>query len=428
MLRCFLALALLALGAHADVRVVDSAGGGAYTQISAAVAAASDGDVILVKSGVYFAFTVNDKSLDIVADVGAAATIQGSVILSGIGVTRRVTLTAFTLRGPATLLSAPSPALIVSGNSGSIRVQGCTIEGFDRPLCDGPNAHGGAAVDISDSADVAFAGCALRGGDGAFRNGYAGSGGRGLGGTSSHVALYDCTVFGGEGGGETPNCPGYGYCCSYGGDGGDGIRWSGASTTFLSHCDVRGGTTGPLPVSGIAVPYGGCSGSGLFVTVFPASSVTARALESTFQRGGPSPGCLSPVADILLNAPSTFQTFTGSARRINATRVAREQQPARVEFFGQPGDQVRLVIGEATQHVFSPTWRGVSLVRRPHPSPVLLAGTIPASGSLTYAWLVPELGLGASSRRLFLQAEFVDPSGQKTLSTPATLVLLDSAF
>ncbi len=426
MLRRILALALLALAAHGDVRVVDSAGGGGYTRISAAVAAAADGDVLLVKSGVYGGFTVSGKALDVVADVGSAATIQGSVVLSGIDVTRRVTLTGFALTGPASLI--PSPTLIVSANTGSIRIQGCTIDGYDQPLCVGPNAHGGAAVDVADSADVAFAGCVLRGGDGAYRNGYGGDGGRGLGGTSSRVALYDCSVIGGEGGGETPSCPGYGYCCSYGGDGGDGIRWSGTSTTFLSQCSVRGGTTGPLPVSGIGVPYGGCSGSGLFVTVFPASIVTARSLQSTFQRGGPSPGCFSLVADILLNAPSTFQVLAGAARRINATRVAREQQPARVEFFGQPGDQVRLVIGEATQHVFSAAWRGVSLVRRPHPSPMLLAGTIPASGSLTYAWLVPELGPGVQARRFFVQAEFVDPSGQKTLSTPATIVFLDAAF
>jgi hypothetical protein len=78
--------------------------------------------------------------------------------------------------------------------------------------------------------------------------------------------------------------------------------------------------------------------------------------------------------------------------------------------------------------VFSTSWRGVlHLLARP-PSAVMQAGTIGANGELITPWSVAELGPLVESRRLFLQPSFVDATGQATLGTPHTLVLLDSAL
>ena len=67
-----LALAVLPSVAHADVIVLDAAGGGDHTSVQSAVNAAADGDIILVKPGDYsgdvFGFSIGDTSLSMVAD------------------------------------------------------------------------------------------------------------------------------------------------------------------------------------------------------------------------------------------------------------------------------------------------------------------------------------------------------------------------
>ena len=69
---------VLATPARADVLVVDAAGGGQYTDIQSAVLAAQDGDVVLVRTGVYGPFDVRAKALDIVAYEGADVRVVGT--------------------------------------------------------------------------------------------------------------------------------------------------------------------------------------------------------------------------------------------------------------------------------------------------------------------------------------------------------------
>ncbi len=406
--------------AHAGVLVVDAAGGGSFTQISAAVAAASDGDVLLVKSGSYSGFALGTKALDIVADVGADVFVQGQVSVSGLAVTRGVTLNGLQIRA-----TSYTPALRLDASTGSIRVQGCTLHGFDQPDCTGTFIPGGHAAVLLDCTDVAFANCTLIGGDGAdFGGSYGYEGGAGLLGTTSRVALYDCTLRGGAGGNASTTC--YAFPGGYAGDGGGGLWVQATPLSFFSNASATGGTAGVNPPG---AGFDGCHGAGL--SVYPYANPTpsiAIALQSTFVAGpGPSV-CSVPIGDIVVAPGATFTTLTGNARRMVARRVVREQQPARIDFFGQPGDEVRLVIGEAPRFLYSSAWSGVSLVRHPHPTPVQIVGTIGPSGTLNESWLVPDLGPGVQSRRFFLQAQFIDPSGRATLGTPATLVLLDSAF
>lgn len=89
------ALALAALSPAQNTIVVDAAAGGDFTDIPPAVAAAGDGDVILVRAGTYSLFTVDGKALAIVGaagvQVGDAGTL-GSVTVSNLPAGRDLVL------------------------------------------------------------------------------------------------------------------------------------------------------------------------------------------------------------------------------------------------------------------------------------------------------------------------------------------------
>jgi hypothetical protein len=90
--RCALLLAALAAPAAADTLIVDDDGGPGvhFTDVPAAIAAASTGDVLVVRDGTYSSFTLH-KALAIVADAGHApqwgeGTAWISDVLSGYSV------------------------------------------------------------------------------------------------------------------------------------------------------------------------------------------------------------------------------------------------------------------------------------------------------------------------------------------------------
>jgi hypothetical protein len=108
-----------------------------------------------------------------------------------------------------------------------------------------------------------------------------------------------------------------------------------------------------------------------------------------------------------------------------APRVTREQQVARIEFLGEPGDHVRLLSSTTPRFVASDPLRGVCHLE---PERTSDAGTLGPDGRLVIGWPVPEQGAGVEERRVHLQAIFTDALGVTTLGTPATVVVLDAAF
>ena len=59
----------IAATARAGIHIVDTSGSGGFATVQAAVDAASDGDVILIRGGTYAGFTISGKSLVLQADV-----------------------------------------------------------------------------------------------------------------------------------------------------------------------------------------------------------------------------------------------------------------------------------------------------------------------------------------------------------------------
>lgn len=407
-----------ALHAHAraDVRVVAASGGGAFTDLPAAVAAANDGDVLLVKSGTYSAFTITNKSLDVVADAGASVIVLGTSKVQQLAATRSVSLTGLALRGPAGTGSNIGTALHLLNDVGSVRVQGCDLAGHDGNACT-ENAWGGSALFANNCSDVALARCSLAAGDaGDFRldGGYGGYGGDCLQGLNSRVALYGCSLRGGRGASSSAACGGLG-AGGYAGFGGDACDLLSCPQSFASSCTFHGGDGGD---SFFDLAPG--------VGAWLITSGTLTALDTSFLSGHDAAGGTS--VDVRIDAGATFSTLPGFGRTLTTNRVLREGSQMRLEFTGQPGDVVELTFAESGRFLSSPALRGVSLLRTSKPAPVLQAGVVDATGSLHVTWPIDDLGPGVQARRLFLQAAFRDANGVTTLSTPATVVLLDSAY
>ena len=128
-MRSALALLLLAPLASADVLVVSPTG--PYMQIQAAVNAANDGDLVLVKPGLsYSGFHVQAKSLTVVADNWTSSTtLHATVIVSDLAAGQTVALIG--LRADLWNLPAaggvPQDGLFSNNNQGSVRCQSCTF-------------------------------------------------------------------------------------------------------------------------------------------------------------------------------------------------------------------------------------------------------------------------------------------------------------
>jgi hypothetical protein len=419
LLPLFLAAAL-ARSAAAGVIVVDAAGGGSFTDIGPAVASAADGDVLLVKGGVYTGFSVTDKALDVVADSGAAVLVHGWVRIQPLAATRTVTLTGLEIQAPPAFA-----ALILTSCAGSVRIQGCTLRGGDGVPCAPTVASWGAdALRVSACDDVAIERSTLLGGAAEEDGIFGGVGGNGLDAGASRLALHDCVIRGGEGHDFLYSCPpGYGY--GYGGIGGGAVELEAMVAFFAGGSTLTGGDGGEASVPGGMFP--GCGGRALVSAGSPSSAL--RALDTLFALGTSAPGASASCAQAPVDVQgATFTIFGGSARRINGSRVTREGHVARIEVTGVPGDRVELTFAERGRFAPTDAQRGVHLVARRTPHPVLLAGTIPASGTLTVGWPVGELGGGVAARRLFVQASCVDAAGVTTLTGVVTLVLLDAAY
>src|SRR5690349_16128261 len=244
-MRSVLALLLLAPLASADVLVV--APTGPYTQIQAAVNAATDGDLVLVKPGSsYVGFHVQAKSLSIVADAGLSGVgLQGTVIVSDLAAGQTVTVSGLNADASVAGTEGLHYGFYSNNNLGSVRCESCRFYGL--PYLD-YSGDGFDAARIVNSSDVSLVACTMQGGY--CFEGYSWTipvGGCGARCELSSVTIVDCSLHGGlglEGSWGTTS-----------GGGGAGLA-AGNSTVFLSSSTAQGGEggdggfAGPMPAPG----------------------------------------------------------------------------------------------------------------------------------------------------------------------------------
>ncbi len=400
-----------------NVLVVDAAGGGQFLTIQAAIDAALDGDVLLVRSGAYTSFRIDDKALTVVGDFGAQVTVAGGVRLFGLAATKTTVLANLGVTGIQSEDEELSTGLYAQDNFGHVRVQACSFFGGRGPT--------GNAVTVRSSADVVLVACVVEGGRRSAQPcSNAGFGSRGVFASSSAaLTLYGCTVRGGDGNNTD-------FCGCSGGGGGHGGDVN-ATLLFAANSSFQGGDGGYCPeASCFPVPSGGDGGYG----VRAGSASTIHLLDSQF--GGGAGGDLIPGCGLCGNLGYSgfdrfgtgFDDLPGEARTMTSPTPVHASSTPFVTLRGQPGDQVALFITATTASAqFVAAWNGMLLVPlrgAPLGQRALIAGTVPASGVINLPLAVPALAPGAPSRTLFLQALFTDTLGQRFLSAGRAMTIL----
>lgn len=421
-------LVLAATAARAGgVIVVDPANPGAYWDIQPAIDAASDGDTVLVKSGFYGPFEIQDKDLRVVADVHHTAAVAGTVVVRGLSAGKDVVLTGLVVVGIYSTLPWEGHGLYLENDAGSVRVQDCKIESenlFPAPA----SRHAVVAIGC---ADVVFTRCALKGGKGYWHTG--GVVGSGLVASGSNVALYECFVAGGRGSDASfPDADGQG--------GGHAFR---ASNGFLfasggSFAGGRGGDAVPSGGWDVDPPDGGDGGNALHLGG-PAAQAELFQVSLLGGAGGAAgigtaacPTC--PGADGHPGAKSLARrnqvlAYPGNRRILIAPALVRELVPVPISCEGVPGELVFLRLAAATSFQPLAAFQGV-MVADPYPhGPLMVLGpTDDFFGNLSTGIVFPDLGPGVDTGTWHLQSLHRDALGRWILGGAVSVVVLDSAF
>jgi hypothetical protein len=382
--RLIMSLLLASAAAAQEVHIVDFAGGpGAdFTDLSLAVDAAADGDVLLVRSGLYEVWnTIDGRSLTIAGD-GPFVQISGLLAVQNLEADQRVVLRGFTLHFPG--------QVELLNNAGVVWIEDCAIEA---DLLGGSGTFG--AVHSVASRLVLQ------------NSSVTGSIQYGVHAAPPTAGLYlvdsVATVSGGAiGGGDGldtifPDLPGA-----------VGLYMEG-STVHASGTSIHGG-------------FGQTQPGGTGIAALDGSTVTLR--DTSVQGGGGSPAGAPVSAD----ASSVVEAVPGGAHGLTSTATPRVGETLSVSASGAPGDGVLLLVGSGPAMVPLGAAGSVLLVDPAPPFLSLVLGTLPASGPLEGSFLVPALG-GAQSVALFVQDVYLDASLSAVRFGPGTApLLLDAAF
>ncbi len=434
LVRALIAVLVLCSSALANVLVVRTAGA-PYTTIQAAVNAAVDGDVILVKQpSSYAGFTITNKALTVVGD-GFVVNVTSRVVVQSLAATRTVVLSQLDVHPPQGLV--PISALVLTGIDGQVRVEGCTLTGNDGVLdlnCPsgypyGCGTDGGRGVDIGPgTGGVAFVGCTITGGDGGTipsgdpaGNNPGGAGGDGARCVGMRASIHDCTLRGGDGG----------TMSTIGGDAGDGVqlRASGSFLTqlLLSNTSSTGGHGGSAS-DVFGLQDAGDGGDGLDI----GTGTLGMTLDSTLVGGSPG-GCFVPCTHhgapgVPVRANGAHTAFAVSHVALTAPAVVRAGTTMTLQLAADPGDAIYLFESSVTSFIGRASWRGFWLARAPGPvlfqSPPTPIAVLPGLGSASVVVPAPSLAPTAQGRTHFYQAYRVSPSGSLTLGSYAAVTVV----
>lgn len=410
------ALSLLAPAALAggQVWVVDDDGGPGvdFTSLQAAATAAQNGDLLLVRSGVYEPFTTQGKGLSVCADAGALVELRcasspcasyeiKSTMLSD----QRLVLRGLK-RWPGTLAAPNTARFDLVTNAGLLWVEDCS---FNRiapatfhstlvrtqvlPPSTGPaTGYGNAAVNFSGGAQIFE--CDVRAPLSPATSG-------GVGGNSATAGVFvggylhvvRSTVHGGDGFGckaitsPTPQCVGV--------NGGPGI-WQTTEMTLLAASDVRGGK-GSL---------GGAS------CVFPATTCGT--------------GTDGPAATA---EPGYLGVLPHDAGTLEIESPVRVGQAATLTIRGTPGDAVLVYFSPVLAQTHFKHYGGMVVWNSLGSGlQVMALGALGPSGTLQVDVPIAALPSQAEFAELFLQAVFLSPQQQIKLGTASVLHMLDASY
>ena len=368
-------LLFIAPALRAGVYVVDSAGGGDFTTVGAAIGAAVDGDVLVIRPGDYTrepALDTAGKALVIVGDTGGT-TLLPVLTVDQLAAGKTAVLRHLSFE-PSGLGGLPDGTVRVTNNLGRVHIEDCQIRGRDgAPSFLGLfPAPGQTGLLVLSSAAVAAHRCTITGGQGLstapgpFGVGQQVSGGGGLAieVESSALSLNEVTATGGEGGSGVPTG-------ASGSDGGHGLRAL-YSSVIISGCTLQGGDGGSGDPSGT-------SGSGV---VSNGTGAALSELDSSLLGGAGAPG--------LVVLAGTHDVWTGEAWSLAISSPVRSGSVGSITAAGPPNKVFALFISFGMGYLPKASFRGAFLPGSPFFGPLITA-TTNGSGSFSANFLAPSL-------------------------------------
>jgi len=362
------------------VQVVDAGGGGAFTDVQAAVDAAAPGDLVLVKSGTYGGFSTRGKPVAVVADRDATVELNGLVLVEDLAADGEAVVHG---------LDLPLPSrMVFDGCDGHVLVQDVVVSGgFFADVEAARITQCETVAIVSSTLDVSLADASTAV--------YA---------EDSAVRLHGCAPAAGEGlPGTTGSIPG-----------GDGLRAVSGSVLVVG-CDVRGGDGAPAAFGFPADP-----GHGIHLTGPGLPAVVE--LGNTLQ-GGDGPGSSGDGLPILVEAGSV-ESPAAAPRELVAEGVVRVGETLSLTFLGEPGDLLWLLV-DVEANAATPYVPALLGALHPGPTPIVVVKlpSLDATGQRTVD--VTPSPLGVPYVPTWLQALLFSPTDGFVLSNPRFVALLD---
>jgi len=404
----------LAVPARAGVVVVDPHGGAGDQLLDAAIQAASDGDILLVKPGDYvtlhtWSYSLGDKSLTLVADGAGTPVILPGLDISTLAAGGRIRVCGFELRAVDT--NSQRDALSVLWSQGEIEVDDCTLVGADAPSSP-PDLPPGIGLFAANTKSVVLARCSVKGGDGGPPlSQFTWPAGSGVQLQKASAALFDCTVLGGRGGDGD-------IITTFGSpDGGNGVLLIEAKIVVAGG-SLQGGDEGDSTVI-VAQPGSGLAGG------FGANVDEAR-LRDVVVTAGNVNGLGTPAPAIDLPA-SMLVSHPAAARSLALPSPLREGQAVAMTLGGLQGDLVFVLASLQPAFVLDAFHQAALVVGLPATTAVVATIT-DVSGQLTLHFTTPHLPAAVTGGLVVgLQAVHFGSDGV-TLGAPACAVWIDDAF
>ena len=410
----WLLVSLLAMpAARADVLVVNAHGGGNFTTLSAAVAAAADGDTLLVEPAAYVEsapVVIKAKALTIVgeADTGLGlASLAPGLEVRDLPAGKRVVVQNLVLIGAQSTATSPATAaLLLRDDSSHVRVQHCTLYGGKG----NPDfTSGGPGLDMGNSYSAALIGCYVTGGHG-NSVGITGEGGPGIIAAGGQLLVSECGVQGGRGG--DTGVGGY----DQGGDGGPGIL-KGMGSLLVVACVPSGGD------GGISF-HGGDGGAGLmilgsgFAWLLGGSNASGGngGYSDVQPNGADGPDFATP--------PGAVTNFGGTEHAFDIASPLREGQAGLMQLGGH-GDELALVFVSLVPHQLP--FSGYEGVLMLSPTDLLGPFIVGPPGNQPVYFVAPALPPGVDALTFYVQPAYSGSDGVN-LGTGRVLTLLDNSF
>jgi hypothetical protein len=401
-------LGWLAVPAPATTYVVDSNGGGQFTDIAPAIAAAQPGDVLLVMPGVYNGFTL-DKGLTIIGY--GTVTVAGDASVVGVPAGQTAALVAL---APQNLSFTNCSGPVLAQDFAAVQhiaVSGCTdarIRRVDTSIPDGPPM---TACGVTASR-AELVRCSLRASS-AQECASGVDGGTGLTITgASRVQLARSGAYGGNG----SYCFDEPYPQFVGGNGGPGVVVGSADTLYLT-----GGGVGQV--------FGGSGGLNFFYDycLYDGSPSSGIAIFGGTLRysGTTSYGPSSQYGLNCVDLPGIPIGGTGHITQVvpddptlDTSGVPTAGGSATFTLSAPAGSSAILYFGRHAVLIPDPNTAIEQLTTK---SRIVHLGTIPASGVATFTWPIAA-GLPPGTL-LIAQSEITLASGEvrRTNSVPVVL-------